>query len=90
MPAELQAEFGEGYTYSSLTRMIRFAEAQPNEAIVSTLSTQLSWSHFMEILPVKDPLARDLHINSFHLDCLVKSATNGRRNGKVAILLAGC
>lgn len=58
---QLQAEFGEGYTYSSLTRMIRFAEAQPTEAIVSTLSTQLSWSHFMEILPVKDPLARDFY-----------------------------
>ena len=58
---QLQAEFGEGYTYSSLTRMIRFAEAQPNEAIVSTLSTQLSWSHFLEILPIKDPLARDFY-----------------------------
>ncbi len=58
---QLRAEFGEGYTYSSLTRMIRFAEAQPNEAIVSTLSTQLSWSHFMEILPLKDPLAREFY-----------------------------
>ncbi|MCX5791840.1 MAG: DUF1016 N-terminal domain-containing protein [Elusimicrobia bacterium] len=37
---QLQAEFGEGYTYSALTRMIRFAETQPNETIVSRLSTQ--------------------------------------------------
>jgi len=58
---QLRAEFGEGFTYSSLTRMIRFAEAQPNKAIVSTASTQLSWSHFMEILPLKDPLARNFY-----------------------------
>jgi hypothetical protein len=28
---------------------------------VSALSTQLSWSHFLELLPVKDPLARDFY-----------------------------
>jgi predicted nuclease of restriction endonuclease-like (RecB) superfamily len=28
---------------------------------VSTLSTQLSWSHFIELLPIKDPLARDFY-----------------------------
>jgi predicted nuclease of restriction endonuclease-like (RecB) superfamily len=28
---------------------------------VSTLSTQLSWSHFIELLPLKDPLARDFY-----------------------------
>jgi len=29
---------------------------------VSALSTQLSWSHFVEILPLKDPLNRDFYI----------------------------
>lgn len=28
---------------------------------MSTLSAQLSWSHFTEILPIKDPLARDFY-----------------------------
>jgi hypothetical protein len=28
---------------------------------VSTLSTQLSWSHFIELLPIKDPLAREFY-----------------------------
>ena len=28
---------------------------------MSTLSTQLSWSHFIELLPIKDPLARDFY-----------------------------
>src|SRR3990167_6598050 len=39
---ELRAEFGDGFSYSSLTRMIRFAETLADEAIVVTLSQQLS------------------------------------------------
>jgi predicted nuclease of restriction endonuclease-like (RecB) superfamily len=58
---ELTTEFGIGYTYSALTRMIRFAETMPNESIVATLSQQLSWSHVIELLPLKDPLARDFY-----------------------------
>ena len=58
---QLEAEFGEGFSYSALTRMVRFAESMTDEAIVATLSQQLSWSHFMELLPIKHPLARDFY-----------------------------
>ena len=33
----------------------------PDREIVSTLSRQLSWSHFVEILQLKDPLQRDFY-----------------------------
>ena len=58
---ELSAEFGAGFSYAALTRMVRFAEWMTDERIVSTLSAQLSWSHFIELLPIKDPLARDFY-----------------------------
>ena len=58
---ELTAEFGAGCDYSSLTRMARFAEWMTNEQVFAALSTQLSWSHFVVLLPVKDPLARDFY-----------------------------
>ena len=58
---ELGAEFGEGFSYSALTRMVRFAESMADESIVATLSQQLSWSHFQVLLPIKDPLARDFY-----------------------------
>ena len=58
---QLTAEFGSGFNYTALTRMVRFAEAMADEQIVSALSTQLSWSHFMELLPIKDQLARDFY-----------------------------
>jgi len=58
---ELVADFGTGYSYSSLTRMVRFAESMADLAIVATLSQELSWSHFQALLPIKDPLARDFY-----------------------------
>jgi len=58
---ELEAEFGAGFTYSALTRMIRFAADFPDEGIVASLSQQLSWSHVVGLLPIKDPLAREFY-----------------------------
>ena len=58
---ELTSEFGTGFTYTALTRMARFAEWMTDEQILATLSQTLSWSHFVELLPIKDPLARDFY-----------------------------
>lgn len=58
---ELMSEFGHGFNLRNLYRAIQFFESFPDEQIVSTLSTQLSWSHFVEILPVKHPLAREFY-----------------------------
>ena len=58
---ELTVEFGQAFTLRSLYRAIQFCQGFANQEIVSTLSTQLSWSHFIELLPIKDPLARDFY-----------------------------
>ena len=58
---QLVAEFGNGYSRPNLFRMIRFAEVFPEEQIVSTLSRQLSWSHFVEIIPLEEDLKRDFY-----------------------------
>ena len=58
---ELTAEFGRGFTYTEVTRMIRFAEDFQDQEIVASLAQQLSWGHFRVLLPVKDPLARDFY-----------------------------
>ena len=58
---ELTAEFGQAFTLRSLYRAIQFCQGFTDQAIVSTLSTQLSWSHFIELLPITDPLARDFY-----------------------------
>lgn len=58
---ELVAEFGLGYDRSNLSRMVKFAEFYPDRKIVVTLSQQLSWSHVLAILPLKDDLQRDFY-----------------------------
>jgi len=41
--------------------MLRFAESFPEANIVSTLSRQLAWSHFLELIYLKEPLKRDFY-----------------------------
>ena len=58
---QLIEEYGEGYAEKNLRRMIQFANVFPDEAIVATLLRQLSWSHFVILLPLKDPLQREFY-----------------------------
>jgi predicted nuclease of restriction endonuclease-like (RecB) superfamily len=58
---QLTAEYGRGYSEPNLSRMMRLAESFPDERILSTLSKELSWSHFVEIIALDDPLKRDFY-----------------------------
>ena len=51
--------YGKGYSRANLFRMIKFAKLYPDRKIVSTLSRQLSWSHFVIICGIDDRLKRD-------------------------------
>ena len=55
---QLTQEFGKGFGKVNLTYMLRFAQAFPDRPIIQTLSEQLSWSHFVEIIAIDDPLQR--------------------------------
>jgi len=58
---QLTSDYGRGFAEKNLRHMLRFVEAFPDEAIVSTLSRQLAWSHFLEIIYLSDALARDFY-----------------------------
>ncbi len=76
---ELVADFGSGYSVPNLSRMLRLAEVFPDMAIVATLSKELGWSHFVEILPIKDPLKRDFYAEMCRIECW--SVRSRRRTG---------
>ncbi|MBZ8139506.1 hypothetical protein CLD22_06265 [Rubrivivax gelatinosus] len=57
----LAAEFGRGFEARNLRRMLKFAQAFHDAGIVSTLSTQLSWSHLVTIVSLKSPAAREFY-----------------------------
>ena len=46
---QLTATYGRGFSRPNVFRMVRFAEVYPDADIVSTLSRQLNWSHFVEL-----------------------------------------
>lgn len=54
---ELVEKFGRNYEEKNLRRMIRFAEKFPDIEKVVTLSRHLSWSHFLGLIPIKEPIA---------------------------------
>jgi hypothetical protein len=59
---QLTYEYGKGFNEKSLRKMMQFYQAFPQQVIVSTLSRQLSWSHFVELLPIKAALAREFYL----------------------------
>ncbi len=61
LSAQLSAEYGRGFDRRNLYHMVRFAEVFPDEGIVNALRTQLSWTHFRELLSIDDPLKRDFY-----------------------------
>ncbi|MFE8070007.1 PDDEXK nuclease domain-containing protein [Marinobacteraceae bacterium S3BR75-40.1] len=58
---QLTQEFGRGFDYTALTRMVKFHQAFPDKATVGELAQALSWSHFRELLPLERPLQRDFY-----------------------------
>ena len=58
----LAAEYGRGFNRSSLSRMVQFAQVFPDVSIVSALRTQLSWTHWRDIISIDDALKRDFYL----------------------------
>jgi len=58
---QLVRDYGRSFADKNLRRMVQFAAIYPEEPIVVTLSRQLSWSHFVALLPLKHPLQRDYY-----------------------------
>ncbi|MGT9857731.1 PDDEXK nuclease domain-containing protein, partial [Citrobacter freundii complex sp. 2025EL-00205] len=62
LAAQLVRDYGRSFADKNLRRMVQFAATFSDEPIVVTLSRQLSWSHFVALLPLKDPLQRDYYV----------------------------
>jgi predicted nuclease of restriction endonuclease-like (RecB) superfamily len=58
---QLEQRYGRGFGEKNLRRMVQFAEAFPDERIVAALWRQLGWSHFKQLLPIKDRLRREFY-----------------------------
>lgn len=55
---KLTGQYGKGYTYSALTRMMKVARIYDNEEMFATLSQSLSWGHFLELITIENHTKR--------------------------------
>lgn len=60
---QLQEEYGaKGFDEKNIRRMMQFAQSFPDFQIVVTLSRQLSWSHFVEVISLKNDLQQEFYL----------------------------
>ncbi len=59
--SKLERVYGKQFTEKNLRRMMRFAEVFSDFTIVAPLVRQLSWSHFIALLPIKTEEARSFY-----------------------------
>jgi hypothetical protein len=61
--AQLELKYGRNFAEKNLRRMMQFSIEFPDFEIVVTLSRQLSWSHFLVLLPIKNRQAKQYYVN---------------------------
>lgn len=57
----LVEEYGNSFSATNLCRMLQFYEVFPEEQIVVSLIRQLSWTHFIALIPLNQPFERDFY-----------------------------
>ena len=61
LAARLTARYGRGWGQRSIERMVSFAGAYPVSGIATSVMTQLTWTHFTELLSISDQRQRDFY-----------------------------
>ncbi|MCX8482151.1 MAG: PDDEXK nuclease domain-containing protein [Crocinitomicaceae bacterium] len=68
LSAQLQIEYGKGFSRRNIFNMMQVAEVFPDEKIVVSLIRQLSWTHIIAVIPIEDPLKRAFYIEMCKLE----------------------
>ena len=68
LAAQLVRDYGASFAEKNLRRMMQFANTFPDEQIVVSLIRQLSWTHFIALIPLKDPLQREYYAQMCSLE----------------------
>ncbi len=60
---QLTEEYGGSqFSLRNLRRMMQFSEAFPDIQIVTSLMSQLSWTHFLQVISIEDDLKRQFYL----------------------------
>ena len=69
LSAKLASDYGNSFSEKNLRRMTQFAEVFPGEKIVVSLIRQLTWTHFIALIPLKDSLKREFYAEMCRMEC---------------------
>lgn len=79
---QLQEEYGnKGFDVKNIRRMMQFACLFPDMTIVAPLVRQLSWTHFLLVLPLKDELQREFYLTMAAAENWSKRALQSKIDG---------
>jgi len=78
LATQLQEKFGRTFELRNLRRMMQFADQFSDWEIVSPLATQLRWSHFIELLPLKTVEAKLFYAQAAANGCLSAKELRGQ------------
>src|SRR5258708_30587870 len=86
---QLVKDYGGSFAEKNLRRMVQFAATFPDEKIVVSLIRQLSWTHFIALIPLKDPLRREYYVQMCsHENWSVRTLRERMESGPMRVL--GC
>jgi len=68
-------DYGNGFSEKNIRRMIQFAEVFPDEQIVVSAIRQLSWTHFIALIPLKDTVQREFYLELCKIGMECKNIT---------------
>ena len=80
LSCQLRAEYGSGWSEKHLRHCLRIAETFPDEAIVSALGRELSWSHIKTLMYINDELKRTFYIEMCRMEKWSTRTLQGRIN----------
>ena len=78
---QLIAQYGSNYAVKNLRRMMQFAQVFDDEQIVVPLVRQLSWTHFLLLIPLKNPLQRDFYTQMCKIENWTKRTLQQKIDG---------
>lgn len=65
---QLTAEYGRGWSEQQLRHCVRAAEVFSDDAILSAVRRELSWTHLKTLIYIDDPLKRDFYLELCRLE----------------------
>lgn len=68
LSGQLVESYGSSFSEKNIRRMIQFAVIFPDEQIVVSLIRQLTWTHFIALIPLKDPLQREFYLQMCRIE----------------------